>query len=333
MSTVLRPTTVGRYKVGVGRTGSSSLGSRNFSGTNMSGVAGKTYSPTSSATPSNGGGSIANGLNNVVTQLATSGSTYADLARSIFNYSENNSAFNADQAAIARDWSHSENLQAMKHSAAEAQKTRDWQEMMSNTAYQRSTKDLIAAGLNPVLALNGGASTPTGATGSAYSGGASSASADSSASAVAGLFSNVISAASQMQMQDKQLAFNALQLAQAKELGYLSSDTQLKTSQNSLLASQISASAQMAAAGTSAAASRYAADKSADTQKYISDQNNQTRKDTSVIGNVTDFYQALGDKIGNSLYGSNPGITLGNSIGEFYNLLTRPKHGGSSRTF
>ena len=269
MARVLRPTTVGRYKVGVGRTGSSSLGSRNFSGTNMSGTVG---SPNT-ATPSNGGGSIANGLNNVVTQLATSGSNYADLARSIFNYSENNSAFNADQAAIARDWSHSENLQAMKHSAAEAQKTRDWQEMMSNTSYQRATKDLVAAGLNPVLALNGGASTPTGATGTAFSGGASSASADSSASAVAGLFSNVISAASQMKMQDKQLAFNAAQLDQAKELAHLTADTQLKTSQNSLLASQISASAQMAAAGTSAAASRYAADKSSDTQKYISDQN------------------------------------------------------------
>uniref|UniRef100_A0AAU8AW05 DNA pilot protein n=1 Tax=Dulem virus 120 TaxID=3145597 RepID=A0AAU8AW05_9VIRU len=332
MSTVLRPTTVGHYKVGVGKTGSSSLGNRNFSGTNMSGVLGKTYSSTT-ATPSNGGGSIANGLDNVVTQLATSGSTYADLARSIFNYSENNSAFNADQAAIARDWSHSENLQAMKHSASEAQKTRDWQKMMSDTSYQRATKDLVAAGLNPVLALNGGASTPTGATGTAYSGGASSASADSSASAVAGLFSNVISAASQMKMQDKQLAFNALQLAQAKELGYLSSDTQLKTSQNSLLASQISASAQMAAAGTSAAASRYAADTSAATQKYISDQNNQTKKDTSLIGSMNDLFTGLGSLTGIDLYGSNFGNTTGKIIGYLYNHLTRPKHSGGSRKF
>lgn len=57
----------------------------------------------------------------------------------------------------------------------EAQKSRDFQERMSNTSYQRAVKDMQLAGINPVLAYqHGGASTPSGATASSGSGGASS---------------------------------------------------------------------------------------------------------------------------------------------------------------
>lgn len=54
--------------------------------------------------------------------------------------------------------------------SAEAQKARDWQEYMSNTASQRSAADLEKAGINRLLAGHNPASTPSGSSAQASAG-------------------------------------------------------------------------------------------------------------------------------------------------------------------
>ena len=73
--------------------------------------------------------------------------------------------YNQREAARANAAQEQLLAQQNAYNSAEAEKQRQWEAEMSNTAYQRARKDMEAAGINPIL-LGGGAesaSTPSGA--------------------------------------------------------------------------------------------------------------------------------------------------------------------------
>ena len=131
------------------------------------------------------------------------------------------------------------NAKAMAFSKAEAQKARDFEERMSNTAHQREIQDLVKAGLNPILSATRGASTPNAVSASGVSSSGSKGNTDSS---MTNLFSGMIQA---VISQATALSTTAMSNQTAIDTTKMSNDI-------AKIVSQISASAQLGSANINA---------------------------------------------------------------------------------
>lgn len=217
-------------------------------------------------------------------------------------------------------WSAAQADKAMSFNRDEAEKNRKWQEYMSSTAHQREVKDLVAAGLNPVLSAMGGSGAPvtSGATASGYA-----PSADTSlSSGLVQLFGALLS--SQTQLANKALdAQTNLSVADkytetSKAVAQLQSQTQLTTANISAMASRyaadVHADATKVAASISAAAQRYGYDVMSMTNKQIAAFNADVNKQLKQMdidakfdlvdqypSTVTQWLKPLGVDIGTSL--------------------------------
>lgn len=214
----------------------------------------------------------------------TVGSALGNLQNSldtITAQSDKTSARSNDYAREASEWSASQAAIANEFNAYEAQKNRDWQTLMSNTAHQREVRDLKAAGLNPVLSALGGngASTTSGATASAVMPQSHSGESSNPSGAIASILSSMlaaqtsltnqaVSARTQEAIADKT---NAMSQLVAELYNATSRENARLSAETGRYSADSSASASRYASDNARAASRYSADSSSSASRYASD--------------------------------------------------------------
>lgn len=192
---------------------------------------------------------------------------------------------NAKSLAFARqqqDWSAEQAEINRQFNASEAALSRDWQKMMSDTAHQREVRDLMAAGLNPILSATGGngAAVTSGASASGVVASGASAQPDTSLnSAIVGILSKQLDTMASL----ASMATNAV------------TQSSIADKQNAVSRSiaDITAGASMYNAGLASSASRYASELSSSAARYASDTSKWISENTSIPGLIVSALNSL----------------------------------------